>query len=86
MSQGALNVDSRKETKVTSEVTGDVISLRASCTAVLPLASETKVVSTLSADVVVAEMVVENFGVSVWLSAVDPKTDQGRFVRGRRGW
>jgi len=72
--------------KVTSEVTGDVIPLRASCTTIFPLASETKVVSTFSADMVVAEVVIESFGVGVGLAAVDPKTDQGRLVRGRRYW
>jgi hypothetical protein len=74
------------EKNVTSEVAGDVISLRASCTTILPLASETKVVGALSADVVVAEVVVEDFSVGVGFAAVDPKTDQGRLVRGRRGW
>jgi len=85
INQGPLNVDSREE-NVTSEVTGDVISLRTSCTAILPFASETKVVGALSADVVIAQVVVEKFGVGVGFTAVGPKTDQGRLVRGRRGW
>ena len=68
---------------VTSEVAGDVISLRASCAAILPLTSETKVIGALSADMVVAKMVIEDFGVEVRLSAVGPKTDQGRLVGGR---
>ena len=71
---------------VTSEVAGDVITLRASCTTILPLASETKVVGALPADMVVAEMVVEVFGVGIGFTAVDPETDQGRLVRGRRDW
>jgi len=65
---------------------GDMISLRASCTTILPLASKTKVVSALSADVVVAEVIVEVFRVGVGFSAVDPETDQGRLVRGGRDW
>ena len=60
---------------VTSEMTGDMISLRASCTTVLPLASETEVVRALSADVCVAEVVVEEFGFREGLAAVDPETD-----------
>jgi hypothetical protein len=67
-------------------VAGDVISLRASCAAVLPLTSETEVVGALSADVVVAEVVVEYFGVGIRLAAVHPKAEQGRLVRGRRDW
>lgn len=74
------------ERKVTSEVAGNVISLRASCTTILPLASETKVIGAFSADMVVAEVVVESFGVGVGLAAVDPKTNQGRLARGRRYW
>lgn len=72
-----------RERDVTSEMTGDMISLRASCTTILPLASETKVVGALPADVVVAEVVVEEFGVGVGFSAVNPQTDQGRLVGGR---
>jgi hypothetical protein len=67
---------------VTSEVAGDVISLRASRTTILPSTSETEVIGALSANVVIAEVVVEDFGVCVGLSAVDPKTDQGGLLRG----
>jgi len=63
-----------------------VIPLGASCTAILPVAGETKVVGALSADMVIAQVVVEEFGVRVGFAAVGPKTDQGRLVRGRRGW
>ena len=63
-----------------------MISLCASCSAILPLTSETEIIGALSADVVVAEMVVEDFGVEVRLGAVGPKTDQGRLVGGRRDW
>ena len=80
----AADVETHKAN--TSEVTGDVISFRTSCAAILPFASETKVVSALSADVVVAEVVVEEFGVGIRLSAVDPKAGQGRFVGGIRDW
>ena len=65
---------------------GDMISLRASCTTILPLASKTKVVGALSADMVVAEVVVKVFRVGVGFAAIDPKTDQGRLVRGGRDW
>lgn len=63
-----------------------MISFSASCSAILPLAGETKVVSALSTDVVVAEMTVEEFRVGERFAAVDPKTDQGRLLGGRRGW
>ena len=63
-----------------------MISLRASCTAIFPLASETKVVGALSADMVVAEVVVEDFRVGIGFAAADPKTDQVRLARGRRDW
>ena len=63
-----------------------MISLRASCTTILPLASETKVVGALSADVVVAEVAVEEFGVGVGFATISPKTGQGRLVRRRRDW
>lgn len=60
---------------VTSEVAGNVIPFRASRTTVLPFAGETKVVSTLSADMVVAQVVIEEFRVGVGFSAVNPKTN-----------
>ena len=84
VSQGASDVDAHNT--VTSEMAGDVISFRASCTTIFPFASEAKVVSTLPTDVVVAEVVVEDFGVCVGLPAVYPKADQGGFVRGVRDW
>lgn len=67
---------------VTPEVAGDVISFRASCTTIFPFAGEAKVVSTLPADVVVAQVVIEDFRVSVGLFAVDPEANQDGFVRG----
>ena len=60
-----------------------MISLRASGAAVLPPTSETEVVGALSTDVVVAEMIVENFRVGERLGAVEPKAGQGGLVRGR---
>lgn len=63
-----------------------MISLCASCAAILPLTSETKVIGALSADVVVTEMVIEDFGVEVRLAAVGPETDHGWLVRGRGDW
>ena len=57
-----------------SEMTGDVVSLCAGGTAILPLASEAKVICALSTDVVVAEMVVERLRVLEGLLAVEPNT------------
>jgi len=59
-----------------------MISLGTGCTAIFPLTRETKVVGTLSADVVVAEVVVKDLGVGIRLCAVDPETNQGRLMRG----
>lgn len=67
--------------RVTSEVTGDVIPFRASRTTIFPFAGETEVVGALSADMVVAQVVIKQFGVGVGLYAVSPKANQGGFVR-----
>lgn len=67
---------------VDSEMTGDMVTLCTGCTAVLPLAGETEIVGALSADVVVAEMVVEGLGVDKGLSTILPETFVGR----GRGW
>ena len=63
-------------------MTGDVISLGASCAAILPFTSETKIIGAFATDVVVAEVVIEDFGLEVRLAAVDPKTGQGGLVGG----
>lgn len=39
-------------------MTSDVIALGTSCSAVLPLASETEIICALASDMVVAEMVI----------------------------
>ena len=68
-------IPGKKETDVTSEVAGDVISLRASRTAIPPLAGKTKIIGALSTDVVITEMVVEDFGIEVRFTAVGPETE-----------
>lgn len=57
---------------VNSEMASDVIALCTRRVAVFPLASETKVVGALSADVLVAEMVVEQLGIVECGGAVEP--------------
>jgi hypothetical protein len=71
-----------KKLIVTPEVAGDVIPFRTCCTTFFPFTGEAKVVSTLSANVVVAQVVIEDFGVGVRLSAVNPKANQGGLIRG----
>ena len=44
-------------------MTCDVISLCASGTTVLPFASETEIIGTFPADVIIAKMIVESFRV-----------------------
>ena len=58
-----------------SKMGSDVISFCAGGCAVLPLAGETKVVCTFSADVYIAEMIVKRFWVREWLRALSPETD-----------
>ena len=65
---------------VTSEVASDVISFCASCTTIFPFTSKAKVVSALSADMVVAQVVIKEFWVGVRLSAVNPTANQGGFM------
>ena len=68
-----------------------MITLGARCVAVLPPASETEVVCALPADVVVAEVVVEELCVWEGGRAVEPLADKGVAAglggrrRGRRG-
>ena len=56
-------------------MTCDVISFCASCSTVLPLASETEVVCAFPADVYVAEVGVECFWIWEGLRALEPETD-----------
>jgi len=58
--------------KLTSKMAGNMVSLCTSSVAVDPLTGETEVVSRLSANVVVAEMVVKSLWVSVVERAVLP--------------
>jgi hypothetical protein len=67
------------ERGVYAKMGGDMVPLCASCAAVDPLASETEVVCRFTADVVVAEMVVESLWVCVGLCAGFPLA----FVLGR---
>jgi hypothetical protein len=61
-----------------SKVTGDMVPLGTRCPAVLPPASETKVVGALATDMVVTEMVVEGLWIYEGLGAVLPVTPMGR--------
>ena len=73
----------RGEEERTSEMAGDVVALGAASVAVLPLASEAEVVGGLSADVVVAEVGVEQFWVGECGGAPGPLTAVvGRHWRG----
>jgi len=65
----------------TSEMTGDMISLGTRCATVLPLAGEAEIVGALTADMVVAEMVIKSLWVSKGQLTVLPLT----IVGGLRG-
>ena len=64
----------RLEGHVNTDVGGDVVALRAGDVAVAPSAGEAEVVGGLAADVVVAEVVVEDLGVGEGAGAVLPET------------
>lgn len=59
----------------TSEMAGDVVSLRTANSAVLPLAGETKVVGAFPANVYVAKVVVEGFWIREGLRTLEPETN-----------
>jgi len=63
---------------------GDMISLCASSTTVLPFASKTEIVCALPANMVIAKMVVEGFRVGKGLDAVEPETLMNRGWVSRR--
>lgn len=67
----------------TSEMARDVVAFCAAGAAVSPLASETEIVCRLSADVFVAEMVVEQLWVGESVGAAVPFAEER--VRGHRG-
>ena len=69
----------------TSEVTGDMVALSAGRPAILPLAGQAQIAGALPADVIIAEVVVESFGVGEDLVAADPLTGMagGGLVSGR---
>lgn len=52
---------------------GDVVALGTGCAAILPLAGETEVVGALAADMVIAKMDVEQFGVGADGGALLPQ-------------
>ena len=56
----------------TSKVARDMVALGTRCTAVLPLAGQTKIVGAFAANVVVAEVVVEGLGVDEGLGTIEP--------------
>lgn len=62
----------KKPIRRTSEMRGDVIALSAGSTTVLPFAGEAQIAGALAADVIIAQVVVERFGVGEDLVAVDP--------------
>ncbi len=64
--------DVRLERGMYAEMGGDVVTLRAGGTAVLPVASEAEIVGGFATDVVVAEVVVEYLGVGEGTIAVAP--------------
>jgi hypothetical protein len=55
-------------------MTGDVVPLGTGGSAVSPFAGETEVVGALPADVVVAEVEVEDFWISEFSDATEPET------------
>ena len=69
--------------RCTSEMGGDVVALGAGGAAVLPLAGEAEVVGGLAADVVVAEVVVEELWVGEGGVAAEPFTEVIVCHRGR---
>lgn len=66
-------------------MTGDVVTLGTGSATVLPFASETEIVGTLAANMIIAEMVVEGLGVGEILPAIDPKTLEGGRLGGWGG-
>jgi hypothetical protein len=70
------NDDDGNDEVHTSEMTSDMVALGTGRATVLPLASETEVVCALSADVVVAEMVVEHLCVFEALGTLFPLADK----------
>lgn len=62
------------ERSMDSEMAGDMVPLSAAGATVLPFACETQVVGALAADMVVAEMVVEDLWVGEREGAVLPET------------
>lgn len=58
----------------TSEMTSDMVSLCAGCSTVLPLASKTEIVCTLSSDMVVAQVIIKCLRVGRRVCAIKPET------------
>jgi hypothetical protein len=53
-------------------MTGNMVALCTSSDAVLPFASETEIVGAFPANVVIAEVIVKNFGVGERFGAFEP--------------
>lgn len=70
----AVTTAMRGRSRLTPQVTGDVVTLGAGDIAALPLAGEAEVVGRLAPDVSIAEVVVEVLGVFEWLVAALPAT------------
>ena len=64
----------RLERSVNTKVGGDVVPLGTAHVAAFPLAGEAEVVSALAADVVIAQVLVDNLGVVEDLATVVPST------------
>lgn len=78
----------RLEWSMNSQMARDVVSFGAGRAAVFPSAGQAEVVGTLAADVVIAEVVVECFRVTIGECALGPKAfmhDGGIRVRRRLG-
>ena len=66
-------------------MTSNMVPLCTGCPAILPIASQTQVVGALAADMIVAQVAIESFGVGESFLAVDPFTFVGvRNVRSLR--
>lgn len=63
----AYLADMRLQRSVYSKMTCNVITFGTGSSTILPFASETKIICALSADVVIAEMIVKN----LWISETD---------------
>jgi hypothetical protein len=76
-------MEGKRSGRRTPEVTGDMVSFGAGCSAIFPFTGQAQVVGALPTDVVVAEMVVQGLWVWEGLGAVEPETLLGVRMVGR---